>query len=212
MYLPQNTGGDFELAPAGTHLAVCYRVIDLGTQAVDWQGQTKHQRKVLLSWELPDEQMSDGRPFSIGQRYTLSSSEKARLRQDLESWRGRPFTDVDFDPANPNRFNIKKLIGVGCLLTVVHTEKAGKSYANIKSVAKLMKGQAAPPPVNPTVYFSLDEYDEATFQGLSEGLRKIIAGSPEFIELSRAHLHDEQPQREHAPAFDDSIPFAPCVD
>lgn len=206
MFMPQNSGGDFELAPEGTHLAVCYRVVDLGTQMVEWQGQKKPQHKILISWELPDEKMDDGRPFTIGQRYTLSSSEKSRLRQDLEAWRGRPFTDADFDPTNPDRFNIKKLIGVGCLLTIVHTEKQGKHYANIKSVAKMMKGQTTPKPANPIVYFSLDEYSEPVFAALSEGLRKVIQASPEWVELSRAHLHDETAPRERTPLSDD-IPF-----
>lgn len=211
MFMPQNNGSDFELPPEGTHLAVCYRVIDLGTQMIEWQGQKKPQHKILISWELPDEKMDDGRPFTIGQRYTLSSSEKARLRQDLEAWRGRPFTDHDFDPTNPDRFNIKKLLGAGCLLTIVHSEKQGKHYANIKSVARMMKGQVTPKPVNSVVYFSLDDYQEPVFEGLTDGLKKVIMASPEWIEISRAHLHDEQPGRESAApprgALNDDIPF-----
>ena len=70
MYLTKPTA-DFKDPPEGTHPARCYRVIDLGTQEVDFQGQIKHQRKVLVSWELQcEERMDDGRPFSIGKKYT----------------------------------------------------------------------------------------------------------------------------------------------
>lgn len=102
MHLPQPSDAEFELAPAGTHIAVCYRVIDLGTQETTFKGEVKHQHKILISWEIPDEKMKDGRPFTIGKRYTWSMSEKANLRNDLESWRGK-FTAADF---GPNGFKI----------------------------------------------------------------------------------------------------------
>lgn len=182
MYLPQNTGGEFETPPSGTHVAVCYRIVDLGTQQTDYQGQIKHQRKVMLSWELPDEKMADGRPFTIHQRYTLSSNEKSRLRQDLESWRGAKFTDADFGPGG---FDIRKILGVGCLLSIIHDNKQGKTYANISALSRLPKTMVAPPPTNPKVYFSLDSWDDTAFEALSEGLRNTIKKSPEYIELHR---------------------------
>jgi hypothetical protein len=43
-------GGSFKPMPAGMHLARCYRVIDLGTQKVEWKGSTKLQAKVLVQW------------------------------------------------------------------------------------------------------------------------------------------------------------------
>ena len=72
-----SSGKDFELAPVGVHPARCYRVIDLGTQTTEWQGQTKKAHKVMLTWELlGDERMADGRPFSISKRFTASTHEK----------------------------------------------------------------------------------------------------------------------------------------
>jgi hypothetical protein len=55
MRLPHpNTAGDFQPLAAGTHTAICYRVIDLGTQASTYQGKTTQKHKVMLSWETPD--------------------------------------------------------------------------------------------------------------------------------------------------------------
>ena len=203
MKLPANIGGDFMPPPAGTHVAVCYRVIDIGTQKVEWQGQTKFQRKIMLSWELTDEKMEDGQPFSVHQRYTLSSHEKALLRHHLEAWRGQAFTDAEFGPEGT--FDIKNLLGKACLLGLVHQVKEGKTYANIASIMKLPKGQKAPAPINAPVYFSLDEFEPRVFDALSEGLRKIIALSPEYAEATKiastpSHDRDEVP-------MDDEIPF-----
>ena len=214
--LPPPSGGDFVPPPEGTHMAVCYRVVDLGTQQTEFQGQAKRQRKIMLSWELPDEKMDDGEPFSIHQRYTWSMHEKATLRQHLEAWRGRAFTDADFGATG---FNIKNLLGVGCLIGVVHEAKNGKTYANIRSIAKLMKWTKAPPLHNTATYFWLDSFDPVIFGGFSQGLQTVIMKSPEYQEAIRKrngaeHVSDEPPPPNGpddygSPGgdFDSEIPF-----
>lgn len=202
MHIPQPNDKQFELAPAGTHLAQCYRVIDLGTQMSSYAGQPKRQHKIFIAWELPDEKMVDGRPFTVSRRYTWSMSEKATLRHHLESWRGLPFTEKDFGPSG---FDIKNIIGKCCLLNVVHTEKDGHSYANIASISKLMKGQQGPErPTNETVYLWLhpDYWSQETFGRLSDYMKVIIAQSPEYQIL--ANGHDTSEQMSDAP-FDDDI-------
>src|SRR6185437_10356989 len=174
MYVPAPNDRQFELPPAGTHMATCYRVIDLGTQSSTWNGQAKRQHKILISWELPDELMSDGRPFTIGQRYTWSMSEKAALRRDLESWRGIPFTDKDFGTGG---FDIMNIVGKSCLLNSVQVEKSLKQYANIASISRLMKGQKGPEkPTNEPIYLWLhrERWDPAVFGKLSDGLKGLI--------------------------------------
>ena len=205
MHLPPPSA-DFVPPPAGTHLAVCYRVIDLGTQLSSFQGETKHARKIMLSWELPDEKMDDGRPFSISKRYTWSSHEKASLRGDLESWRGAKFA-----PEEIVRFDTRTLLGKACLLGVLHNNRDGKNYANIASVMKPPKGTVAPSLVNKQVYLSLAEFDQATFDALSDGLRDTIRKSPEFAQLSRKASASDGPDEDSYGArrddLDDEIPF-----
>ena len=210
MHMPLNNGGgDFTPPPAGTHIAICYRVIDLGTQKIEWQGSAKEQHKVLLSWELPGELMEDGRPFTISKRYTLSSHEKSTLRKDLEAWRGKAFTDADFGPGG---FDIASIIGKACLLSIVHTEKDGKTYANINSLSRLAKGMEAPEITNERLYLSLSaepgKFVSAVMDKLSDGLQDTIRKSPEYQAIVRGR---SQPADE-APPHDDfadleAIPF-----
>ena len=205
MHMPENNGTDFKPCPDGNHVAVCVRVIDLGTQKTEFQGQTKTQRKVLVTWEIPDEKMEDGRPFTVNKKYTFSSHEKSNFRKDLESWRGVPFKDSDFGPGG---FDVKNLLGVGCLLNVVHNEKNGNTYANIASIARLPKGMNAPAPENQIVYFSLDNPDWAVFEGLSDSLKKIIAESPEYHEArSTNEDHGPQSPEDYGADLEDEIPF-----
>jgi hypothetical protein len=203
MLIPKpNESADFVPPPAGTHLAVCYRFIDLGTQETEFNGQKKHQHKVLMGWELPDELMEDGKPFVTQKRYTWSMSEKANLRADLESWRGRAFEEQDF-----GTFNIKNVLGKSCVLTIVHETKNGKTYANIAAVGKPMKGMSAPQPVNPVQYFSLQEFDATVYATLSQGLQAVIAKAPEFQKLTNGHDSSGPEQRPGDDDFGQDIPF-----
>lgn len=210
MKLPKpSEGGNREPVPAGTYLGVCYRFVDLGTQKTEYSGQTRHVRKVMISWLLPDELMSDGKPFSVHKRYTWSMHEKAALRHDLESWRGKAFAPEDFD--GPNAFNTKKLLGQPAMLSVTQDTRDGKTYENVSSVGKIMKGMKAPPIDEPLVYLSLEpaEFDQAAFDSLSDGLKTVMTASPEYKELHRpsapaAYVADDD-FAGHDPS--DDIPF-----
>ena len=210
MFLPKPENGSFTPVPAGNHIAICSRFIDLGTQIVEWKGAQKTQRKVLISWELPNELMTEGeyagQPFTIGRRYTWSMSEKANLRHDLESWRGKAFIDDDF--SGPNRFNIKNIIGKGCMLSIVQESKDGSTYSNIKSVAAIPKGMTVPPPINKPVYFSLERelFDALVFDALSDRIKETIRLSPEYRQLTDVN-HKPQDANGDPRDLDDDIPF-----
>ena len=168
----KNSGGDFPKAPVGTHVARCYQVIDLGHQKTTWQGEDKWLHKVMLSWELCNELMDDGKPFAVSARYTVSLSEKSLLRPTLEAWRGKPFTDEEL-----NGFDVKNVLGAYCMVGVVHNTDNGKTYANVSAILPLPKGMAKPVAFNPTLYFDL-ENDDVT--KLPDWLQKTVKKSREM--------------------------------
>lgn len=131
------SGGDgktFDPAPAGVHQGVCVDVIDLGVLDVTWQGKSKKQHKINVAWQIA-EKRDDGKPFLVFKRYTLSLNEKASLRKDLESWRGKAFTrDEEMG------FDVESVIGANCLLNIQHNQVADKTYANVVSIMPLVKG------------------------------------------------------------------------
>ena len=135
------SNSNFTPAPAGSHAAVCVDVVDLGVLTVEWGGKAKKQHKVRVVWQI-DEDREDGTPFQVHRRYTLSLHEKAGLRKDLESWRGRAFSEQELDG-----FDVEVLIGVPCLLSVIHSKgNDGSVFANVASIMKLPKGMSAPTP------------------------------------------------------------------
>jgi hypothetical protein len=169
----------FPSVSVGVHKARCIKVIDLGTQKNDYQGQISWKRTVLIIWETPEELDGEGKPMTISKFYNLSLHEKSKLSQDLVSWRGRPFTETEI-----KSFDVSKLAGVACMLNVI--EKNGKSV--ISSVMPLAKNDKVVEQVLPTVIFSLQDFQNGkkeTFNQLSEGIRNMILRSRELQDMNQ---------------------------
>lgn len=201
-------GGDFKQAPTGNHVARCFRLIDLGTQHGEYQGQPNTRNQVLISWELCNEPMEDGKPFTVSHFYTNSLNEKATLRAHLEAWRGRQFTDEEC-----KGFDLNKILGLPCMLTVIANEK-GKS--KVSAIGSMPKGLQAPATVNAVTSFWIEEWDEAAYQKIPQGLRDIIEKSDEFKKRKKVNggsdaarfddMPDDMPWQEEE-AGREKVPF-----
>ena len=190
-FIVEESGGSFESCPSGMHLARCYRIVDLGTQKSEYMGQVKYLHKIMLGWEIHTIKedgtalkMRDGRPFAMFKNYTLSWSEKANLRLDLQSWRGKPFTQEEM-----RRFDLETILGAWCLLNVLERPgKDGKNYVNIDTVTPvppMMKKSGLPEGVNKIEMFNLDKPDMSMFEGFSDKLKVKIMASPEWQKLQK---------------------------
>lgn len=137
----------------------------------------KAAHKLLMQFELtdPDNRRDDGSAHVVSKRFTASLHAKAALRGFLEAWRGRPFTADEL-----RGFDLKTLLGVPCLLGVVHNDKDGRTYANISSVMRLPKGMQAPEGTMLLTHFDLSAPDWETFSMLPARLQEQIMLSPEY--------------------------------
>lgn len=162
-------GGDFKPVEAGTHMAVCTQIVDIGLQKGSEQFP-KPQHKVVLRFEIPSERIEfDGKdaPAVISKSFTASMNEKATLRKYLESWRGKTFTDAEAE-----QFDVSKLLGVTVMLSVVHKESGGKLRANIAALSAPPKGM---PPVKPEGdVFIYDEEHKENYDKLSKYLKESV--------------------------------------
>ena len=198
--IAKSDGEKYELTPEGSHLARCYRLIDIGTQSFEYQGKPKKAHKILIGWELPMEAKSDGAPFQITKKYTVSLHEKSALRKDLEAWRGKAFTEPELDG-----FDLNNIMGKPCYINIAHKVKDDKTYANIKSIMALPKGVTCPEPINAPVVFDLDNYDAMVFNELSDGVKKLIEGCEEFNGVTNGGW-SSGPTGD-SPATHDDVPF-----
>lgn len=201
MIVSEATGGStFTPCPAGSYLARCVRLVDMGTQKTEYQGEVKTARKVLLAFEVLDDEArrDDGEPFVLSKRYTLSLHEKAALRKDLASWRGR-----DFTPEELKGFDLKTILGKDCFLSVVEATKGDRIYSNIASIMRPPKGMTAPEGTGnePLLYWDMSAAnpDWQALQQLHPKLIEQIEQSPEYQRLTPPK-RVSMPARPAAPA------------
>ena len=206
-------GGSYELPPQETSIAVCVSVIDLGHQ----ENKTFNNvsRQVLITWELPTQIMQDERPFVVSKFYTVSLNEKANMRHMLESWRGAAFTEEEIKQG----FELKKLLGRWCNLSVIHKERNGKVRADISGIVALLKEQKAKlskiKVFNDLVYLDFANFNYDVFQSLPEWIQKIMRESLEMKAMEDAPITVDDDDMDlvdaerngGGPNSDDEIPF-----
>ena len=108
----------------GIYTGTCFRIIDLGTTDQEYKGVKSKKTRVHITFEItkaldPETnecKMQDDRPFAVSRTYTASLFEAAALRKDLESWRGKSFTEEEL-----GGFDISKLLGCTARIEVGHT-------------------------------------------------------------------------------------------
>lgn len=199
---------EFKQVPPGSHLGVCYQVIDLGTHQTDFKnektGETIIQHKIHIDWELPDEKLDDGAPMKIGKDYTLSLNEKSNLYTDLVGWRGREFSTAELAG-----FNLENILSKSCLLQVISRQsKKGKDYSFVQSIGQLPKGMKAVKPTNPTLLFSLDMgIDSEEFKLVPEWLQKQIKECQELNAKPEAKAPAKIAALPDPAPEDDDVPF-----
>lgn len=202
--IAKNNGGNSVRIDPGTYPARCYQMIHIGTVDENIQGQRKTLNKVRIGWELPTEthvfdQAKGPQPLVISKDFTLSLNEKANLRKTLEAWRGKQFTDEEVAG-----FDLLKLIGAPCMISVILTEKG---HNEISGVIKLPKGLEVPESFNRPVVFDYDEhFDAGLVDNLPDFIKNKIKSSREWA----SKVHNQPPTVQAVPDngdINDDLPF-----
>lgn len=200
-----------KLLPAGSHVARCVWVIDLGTQETNWQGVKDFKHQITLGFEVCEERIEiDGKdlPMFISSTYTLSLYKESKLAKHLSSWRGQPFTDEE-----AKAFQVANLLGVPCMLSIEHTEKDGKTYANVSTITKLHHKLEALPQENPSLHYEIEMGQNEVFELLPKWLKAKVMQSLEqrpfgdgehaetAVQSAPAQQHEEEAPLPDEPPF-----------
>lgn len=172
----------------GLHNAVCSNIFDIGVQKSNYNNIIQFKNQIIICWELEarqvNEDLSGGQRFRIYKTYNLSQgktiTEKSKLKMDLETWRGKAFTDKELEG-----FNLSVLIGVPCTLNLIENKSKtnGKTYLNIASLSKKMPSvQALTPETDRTII------PQWIKDKIEEGKRNINSQNtqPEIIETENS--------------------------
>lgn len=175
------------IPPAGTHIAVCYSIIDLGTHMKTFPGQQPMPTPLVhISWELTGlppqifDPQKGPQPMAIFQEYTLSIGDKAKLAQVLKVWGG--ITEIK----NLETI-IPKYIGAPCMIQIIHNhDKVQQNiiYANIagggRGIMQLIKGTPWNKAQNPHMLFDLNKFNWAQFHKMPPFIQAKIKQSQEW--------------------------------
>jgi len=206
--IASSSGTTYEPVEAGNYMARCVGMIHIGTVKETVMGTEKELNKVRLYFELPTElklfrEENGEQPYILSKEFTLSLSEKANLRKFLDAWRGRSFTDAEI-----KGFDITVLIGVTCMLNVIHKQSKNSPpaiYAEIASVARIPKGMECPKQITNTTILSYDDWDEQVFNSLPEFVREKIVKSQEYKAMNSPNAVEMTVQ--HEEEEDNDLPF-----
>lgn len=126
------TPSTFKAHPEGQFVGQCVDTINLGEKVQDFPGTTPYLAPTCaLVFRTGEVNEDTGEFIDIAKEYTVSMGEKANLRKDLTTWRGRPYTPEQIEAGVP----LDKLTGNHALLTISHrTSGKGRVYANITAI------------------------------------------------------------------------------
>lgn len=152
--LAKDNGKDFKPIESGTHVARVCSIIHIGTIADNIKGDEVIRNRAFISFEIPEALKEDGKPFTIGQEFTLSMNKNGNLLPFVESMLGKKLGKEE-----TKEFDIFTLMGTPAMINVIHSaaNADGVVYANIKSVSPLPKGMVCPDAVLTPSYFDYEE-------------------------------------------------------
>jgi len=203
MPIATESRSDYKPVSAGTQFGRCFGVVSLGTQPSD-NPKFKPAKKVLILFELPNETYElDGKqvPSTMVKEYTLSINKKANLRKDLDSWRGKPFTEQE-----AAGFPVENVINAPCMLSIAHYKKRDDSTgAKIVAIAGVPKGMTVPELSRKPVHYEIEMGENEVFKSLPEWLQEKIGKCLEWSPQSATATEPDE-HHEEEPG-DDSVPF-----
>lgn len=177
-----------QVAPmeAGTYIAICVGIVDIGEQKSDLYNTYAHQ--VVFIWEIPSARIEvegEDKPRWLSEFYRVSLNEKANLAKMLTSWRGKAFTEDEADG-----FDLSEMLGKACQLQVLLAARNDEAACNrIAGVFGLPKGFESPAAESPLLLYSIEDGENETFKALPEWIRGKITKSTEW---QRAHNGTEK--------------------
>jgi len=177
---------------SGTFQAVCVGVVDIGTHTEEWQGKAITRDQLILLFDFPTEMIEingEQKPRCLSLKLTKSQDEKSNMRKHFTSWRGRWFNEEELAD-----FHMSKLLGVPATITVAQKTGNGKTYANISSVGKAMKGMEQK--ASRKIYFDLMDADTySAVEDLPDWIVKEINSSAEAIATKTVFMKGKAAQQ-----------------
>lgn len=129
-----NSSKPRELCPEGTFQAELARIYYVGTQENKFNPEAP-QPKIIFVFELDEPMLESDGNHILSTTVTYSLNEKSGLTKLLKPVMGSAYPDKP-----GQQLDIDALVGLKVMVTVSHTHKDEKTYANIAGLARLPRG------------------------------------------------------------------------
>jgi len=158
--IAKNSQKEFKPLEAGTHVGRVCGIINIGTITDNFKGEDVTRNRVYISFEIPSQLKEDGKPYVVGQEFTLSMHKQGNLLPFIESMLG-----IRLDKDAAKEFDVYSLVGQPAMVNVIHSEPNadGNVFANIKSISPLPKGMDCAPAVIEPYRFDYEENFDPNF-------------------------------------------------
>jgi len=172
-----------DLIEVGTIPGRVVRIIDLGLQpGGSFEGKDKpNSYQVDVTYELVDVFMKDkdGKEDESKPRWISENFPMHHPSADLAKSTKRCNA---FDPNHTCNYDLAKMIGAPCMITIVHKVSKGKTFANVGNVSVMRDKdkEKCPELKNESVMFTLDDPDLEVFNKFPDWLKDKIKGNLEF--------------------------------
>jgi hypothetical protein len=175
-----------ELPEDGFYDARLVWLLDLGTREKVWEGKPSDKRAFYIAWELIGTQMSDGRPFLVGNEYNVSNGQWGpwiSLTSNLYKLIMKPWFKGE-DEKNLKRMQFLAAAcrdAKPCKLTISReTSQAGKEYISINGIKPHIDPTVVPMPQNASLVYDVASHEGIAFEALPEWVKKKVALSKEW--------------------------------
>lgn len=211
MVASDNLGIEIPKLEGGVYTSISSAMVDLGLQKSEKFKTT--QRKFMLIWTIQGEEVEingEKQARQISKEYSFSLNEKSTLRKDLQSWRGKVFTDEEL-----RGFNLLNVLNVACQLQIILEEKNGKQYNNIAGIMSLPKGTKISP-LDDVYYFDIENIETWSNWGritkwIQERIKKAenfeSSGLKKYVEEYEEVIKEQEEKDPELKSANDNLPF-----
>lgn len=165
--------------PEGVQLGKLYSIVDLGVHVnerfKDKNGNPIAANKVMLTFELQDVLLPDGRPAATNAELTASLSDKATIQPILIGLLGGGADAISFVRTEGREVSevLSKVLGKPLQLNMVKNEKG---YVNIKGTMPVTKSTNITPTVNELILVTdVNNVSPDTLAKIPEFVKKKMA-------------------------------------
>jgi hypothetical protein len=188
----QSSGKPRELCPEGTFQAELIRVYYCGVQENKFNPD-QPQPKIIFVFELDEPMLESDGNHILSTTVTYSLNEKSGLTKLFKPVLGSSYPD------KPGQtLDVDAMIGMNVMVTVSHTRKEDRTYANIASLARIPRGLQQFNATQDAFSWSCDDLNDPNYTKVPQWVRDLAA--------KRVDAQDEEPAPAPAPLQTRNLP------